>query len=56
LISIEIYDILDASGMEAVGFREFCAVILLVASLESNQLLECLYKHGTLLFDILGGG
>jgi hypothetical protein len=42
--------------MDNMGFREFCALILLVASYESNQMLDCLYKNGALFFDILSGG
>lgn len=56
LMSMDLYDILDSSVMESIGFREFCALVLVVASVESGQLLKCLYDHGPLLFDIIGGG
>lgn len=36
LISMDIYDMLDSCGMESVGFREFCALILLVSAMESG--------------------
>ena len=28
----------------------------MLAAVQSNQLLQCLYQHGVLLFDIIGGG
>jgi len=52
----DLFAALDACNFETVGFREFCAQIFLLAALHDNQLLECLYQHGVLLFDILGGG
>jgi len=33
LQNMDIYETLDASGMESIGFREFCAYILLLSSL-----------------------
>jgi hypothetical protein len=56
MTSLDIYELLDANGLETIGFREFCALINLVAGVQSNQLLQCLYQHGILLFDIIGGG
>jgi hypothetical protein len=56
LLSMDIYDLLDSSVMESIGFREFCALIYLVSSAEAGLLLRCLYDHGPLLFDILGAG
>ena len=50
------FEILDAGSIETVGFREFCALTFLVAAVQSNQMLQCLYQHGVLLFDIIGGG
>lgn len=47
---------LDACNYETIGFREFCALVFLLAAMEDNQLLQCLYQHGVLLFDIIGGG
>ena len=47
---------LDSPSQGVIGFREFCALMYLVAALETKQLLMCLYDHGVLLFDILGGG
>ncbi len=32
LLNMEIYEILDSSGMENVGFREFCSLILLISA------------------------
>lgn len=52
----ELFAALDACNFETVGFREFCAHIFLLAALQDNQMLQCLYQHGVLLFDILGGG
>lgn len=52
----ELFSVLDACNFETIGFREFCAHVFLLAALQDNQLLECLYQHGVLLFDILGGG
>jgi len=56
LDNMELYDVLDASGMESIGFREFCALTFLVAAAQSNQLVQCLYEHAVLFFDIVGGG
>eukprot|EP00347_Sterkiella_histriomuscorum_P004642 403359675 len=56
LMSTELYEILDSCGFESVGFREFCAFVLIVASINSAQLVRCLYDHGALLFDIIGAG
>lgn len=28
----------------------------MIAAAQSNQLLQCLYQHGVLIFDIIGGG
>ena len=56
LESQEIFDVLDAGNIETVGFREFCAMTFLIAAVQSNQMLQCLYQHGVLLFDIIGGG
>ena len=53
---MDIYDLLDSSVMESVGFREFCALLYLVSAAEAGLLLRCLYDHGPLLFDILGAG
>ncbi len=53
---MDIYDLLDSSVMESIGFREFCALIYLVSAAEAGLLLRCLYDHGPLLFDILGAG
>ena len=39
LISVDLYEMLDASGRETIGFREFCALMYLVAGAQSNQLL-----------------
>lgn len=39
-----------------MSFREFCALVYIVAAQQSSQLVACLYDHGVLLFDILGGG
>jgi hypothetical protein len=33
---MELFEMLDASGMENIGFREFCAVIFLLSAFESN--------------------
>jgi hypothetical protein len=51
-----LFEILDAGGTDSISFREFCALVYLVAGVQSNQLLQCLYEHGVLLFDIIGGG
>jgi len=39
LDNMELFEILDSSGMETIGFREFCALIFLVSAAESKQLL-----------------
>lgn len=39
----DLFATLDACNFETVGFREFCAQIFLLAALQDNQLLECLY-------------
>ena len=31
-------------------------MLYFVAASESNQLLQCLYQHGVLVFDIIAGG
>lgn len=54
--NIDLFELLDANGLESIGFREFSALVFLLASYQSNQLLQCLYQHGALLFDIVGGG
>ena len=51
-----VFSALDACNMETVGFREFCALVFLLAATSDKQLLQCLYQHGVLLFDIVGGG
>ena len=51
-----LFSALDTCNFETVGFREFCALVFLLAAMEDNQLLQCLYQHGVLLFDIIGGG
>lgn len=56
IISMESYDLLDSCGLESVGFREFCSLILAYSALESGNLTKCLYEHGPLLYDIIGGG
>ncbi|CDW73237.1 UNKNOWN [Stylonychia lemnae] len=56
LASTELYDILDSCGFESVGFREFCAFVLIVAAIPSAQLTKCLYDHCALLFDIVAAG
>lgn len=56
LTNIELFEMLDSQGSGLVSFREFCALACLVAAGQSNQLLTCLYDHGVLLFDIIGGG
>jgi hypothetical protein len=56
LESIEIYETLDSSGMDSVGFREFCTLVFAVAAVQSQQTLQCLYEHGVLFFDVLSGG
>ncbi len=56
LTAQEIYELLDSAGMESIGFREFCAFILLISGKQANQLLHCLYEHGSLLFDVIAGG
>lgn len=56
LTNIEIFEMIDSAGTGLVSYREFCALIYLVAAVESQQLLKCLYDHGVLLFDIVGGG
>ena len=56
LTNIEIFEMMDSAGSGLISFREFCALIYLVAAVESQQLLKCLYDHGVLLFDIVGGG
>jgi hypothetical protein len=56
LTNIELFEMLDSQGSGLVSFREFCALAYLVAAGQSNQLLTCLYDHGVLLFDIIGGG
>ena len=53
---MESYDLLDSCGLESVGFREFCSLILAYSALESGNLTKCLYEHGPLLYDIIGGG
>ena len=35
LASMEVYEVLDSSVMESIGFREFCAFVLLVAAVDS---------------------
>lgn len=39
----QIFSALDASNFESVGFREFCALVFLLAASHDNKLLECLY-------------
>lgn len=56
LTNIEIFEMMDSAGNGLISFREFCALIYLIAAVESQQLLKCLYDHGVLLFDIVGGG
>ena len=56
IVCMESYEVLDSCGLESVGFREFCALILAYSALESGNLTKCLYDHGPLLFDIIGGG
>lgn len=56
ILSHEFYEILDSCGLESVGFREFCALILLYSAFDSGNLTKCLYEHGPLLYDIVGGG
>ena len=51
-----LFQLLDGCNFESVGFREFCAEVLLLAALRDNMLLQCLYQHGVLLFDIIGAG
>jgi len=53
---MDVYDLLDSSIMESIGFREFCALIYLISSSESGLLVRCLFDHGALFFDILGAG
>jgi hypothetical protein len=53
---MEVYDILDSSIMESIGFREFCVLVYLVSASNSSQLMRCLYDHGALIFDILAAG
>ena len=53
---MDVYDLLDSTVMESIGFREFCALIYLVSASESGLLVRCLFDHGALLFDILGAG
>ncbi len=53
---MDIYDLLDSTVMESIGFREFCSLIYLVSASESGLLVRCLFDHGALLFDILGAG
>lgn len=36
LQSQEIFEAMDASNIETVGFREFCALVFLIAAAESN--------------------
>ena len=36
LASVELFELLDASGIESIGFREFCALMHLVAGVQSN--------------------
>jgi hypothetical protein len=56
LLSMDVYDLLDSSIMESIGFREFCALIYLISASESGLLVRCLFDHGALFFDILGAG
>jgi hypothetical protein len=35
----QIYQVLDQSGLESIGFREFCAFIMIVSAFESRELL-----------------
>jgi len=49
-------EFLDAQGMESVGFRGFCCLVLLVSASDSKQLLQFLFHHGALAFDVLAGG
>ncbi len=50
---MDVYEVLDSCGMESVGFREFCAFVILISAVQTGQLLKCLYDHGPLLFDII---
>ena len=36
LLGMEAYEVLDSCGMESIGFREFCALVLVIAALESG--------------------
>lgn len=54
--NLELFEMLDSQSQGVIGFREFCALMYVVSALHSQQLLMCLYDHGVLLFDILGGG
>jgi hypothetical protein len=53
---MEVYDILDTSVLDSIGFREFCTLVFLVSASQDGLLLKCLFDHGALLFDILGAG
>jgi hypothetical protein len=37
--NIELFELLDANGLESIGFREFSAFVFLLAAYHSNQLL-----------------
>ena len=39
LLSMDVYDILDSSIMETIGFREFCALIYLISAADAGLLL-----------------
>lgn len=53
---MDVYDLLDSSVLDSIGFREFCALLYLISAFEGGQLMRCLFDHGVLLFDILGAG
>lgn len=53
---MDVYDLLDSSVMDSIGFREFCTLVYLVSAANGGILTKCLYDHGALIFDILGAG
>lgn len=56
LLSLEVYDLLDSSITDRLGFREFCVFIFLIAASSDFLLTQCLFDHGPLIFDILSAG
>lgn len=54
--AIEIFDVLETTGNGVLTIKEFYVFVLLLAAIESEQALLCLYYHGPLIFEVISGG